>query len=167
MVICVKRISEKCFSFNNVNTSLNSFEHSEGYRRAIRHLGTQRANGHLEGTRRAFRHLGRSSTQGTQGNQALGSTGTRALEHSRHLDAFRYLFSKCFQGTKTTYSSFKENDFYKHRNQKTKTKQFCGFGNQLSHGNDFKQQTMVNQMEDWCTLKLDKYFINWEVLSEL
>ena len=47
MIICLKDISEECFSFNeNVNVSLISFEHSGGFRKELRHLDTQLAPGH-------------------------------------------------------------------------------------------------------------------------
>ena len=67
----------------------SSFEHSKGWWKALRHLGTQRAfrvhlgiqrilRGHSEGTR-ALGHLTRS------GNRALGHFDTWALRVLRHL----------------------------------------------------------------------------------
>ena len=83
MIIYLKRILEKCFSFSvNVNTSLKlllalgglsegnqAFGHSEGTWVLRGHLGTRRALGHL-------RH-----------------SGTRTLTTLKHLDtwALRYL----------------------------------------------------------------------------
>ena len=67
MIICLKRISEECFSFNvNVNTSLKLLGAFTGLSEDNQSLG------HSEGTR-ALRHLSHS--------------GTRALRVLRHLGA--------------------------------------------------------------------------------
>ena len=72
MVICSKGISEECFSFNfNVNASLSFFEHLEGFRRALRHLGTCEL-GHTKRTQT----LGHLSHSGTRALRALKHLGT-------------------------------------------------------------------------------------------
>ena len=66
MIICLKVISEKCFSFIvNVNTSLKLLWAlgglSEG-NQALGHSEGTWAPGHSEGTQRTFRHLRHSGT---------------------------------------------------------------------------------------------------------
>ena len=63
----------------------SSFEHSEGFRRASRHLDTQRGFGHLgtwalghsEDTPRALKALRHSSAEGILGTWALRHSSTQ------------------------------------------------------------------------------------------
>ena len=98
IIICLKRISEECFSFNvNVNTSLKFLwalrALSEG-NQALGHSEDTWALRHLESTRRALQHLRHSGTQnlrslGHLGH--LGHLGTQALGHLGHLGHSRDL----------------------------------------------------------------------------
>ena len=95
MIICLKRILEKCFSFNiNVNNSLkilwklrglsegNQALATEGTWAYGGHLDTWALKGHSEGARpiKVLEHLGHS--------------GTWALRHSSHLGTGDTLFSR-------------------------------------------------------------------------
>ena len=77
MIICLKCISEECFSFNvNVNASLK-FLKALGwlllYTHALGHSEVTWTLAHWEGTQRALSHLRHS---GTRALVALGHLGT-------------------------------------------------------------------------------------------
>ena len=125
MIICLKRISEKCILFNvNVNTSLKllwalrglsegnqALEHWESACALIRYLGTWALGGYSKSTRA----LGHLRHWGTRPLRALRHAGIWALVHwgtwafealyladsgtHYYLDIHQYSHTKCYWKT--------------------------------------------------------------------